>query len=244
MNAWELKSKLIRSLVKRLLNNSLIRSELIKLSTSKIFCHAIATPLSVLNLSISLLRETKLSKKQNLYLDRINSAIEYIGDLVSQISFVDEPTKKNRFDLDQAVSQIIALLEDNYSIITQISSYQNKERCYLLGPKILFQEAVSCILSNAIQAYPNSNLPKPIMVATHLQDQWVRLDIIDLGQGMNKQQLKNAYLPGLSSKDTNRGWGLPFAKQVVELQFKGKFEIVSFANRGTRVTMLFPREEM
>lgn len=46
----------------------------------------------------------------------------------------------------------------------------------------------------------------------------------------------------LLEKNQNRGWGLPFAKQVIEKHFKGKLDIISIFERGTRVTILLPAQ--
>lgn len=213
-----------------------------QLSTSKVFRHAIATPLSTINLSGALLSDTKLTPIQRKNLTRIHVATSYISDLVNQITYPGNSTKSEIFDLDVAIAQIIALLDDEYSVFTQVRSYPKSTKCYLVGPKIAFQEAISCLLSNALQAYPENKGQRPILVATHVENQWVRIDIVDLGGGMRWFEVKKAHLPGISSKDSNRGWGLPFAKQIIEQQFAGKLEISSIHNRGTRVSINLPRK--
>ncbi|MFH7519014.1 ATP-binding protein, partial [Pseudomonas syringae group genomosp. 7] len=61
--------------------------------------------------------------------------------------------------------------------------------------------------------------------------QWLRLDVLDRGKGMNEQVLQNALMPFYSTKRNGTGLGLALTREIVEAH-GGR---VSLQNRGDGV---------
>ena len=99
------------------------------------------------------------------------------------------------------------------------------------------------LLLNAIDAVRQSESRKgSIRIATGSDDEFVRVEISDSGCGIPPQNLEKIFDPGFTTKGTRvgTGLGLPISYQIVHAH-RGKIEIDSRPNEGTRFTILLPR---
>ena len=112
---------------------------------------------------------------------------------------------------------------------------------------VLMQRCLGNILSNAIDASPvgaTIRIELQNLAATEPGREWVRVQVIDQGEGIsreNLQRLTSAYFTTKDSGDENRGFGLGLAicRKIVH-QHGGNLNITSEERKGTVVTVDLP----
>ena len=147
-----------------------------------------------------------------------------------------------------------AILEEAAAIMT--------ERCEQKGIKLtietlttamvemdksLIKRAVSNVLSNAVDTSSNGSeiivRVAPLLTAGAEKD-WVRVQIIDQGEGISAENLKNIFTPYFSTKnrgDGQRGFGLGLSicRKVVQMH-GGSLNVTSQLKKGTTVSIDLP----
>lgn len=112
---------------------------------------------------------------------------------------------------------------------------------------VLVQRCLGNILSNAIDASPTGatvRIELQRLATTEVDREWVRIRVIDHGEGIsreNLQRLTSAYFTTKDSGDENRGFGLGLAicRKIVH-QHGGNLNISSEEKKGTTVTVDLP----
>ncbi|MNR62390.1 Sensor protein ZraS [compost metagenome] len=69
--------------------------------------------------------------------------------------------------------------------------------------------------------------------------QWLRLDVLDRGKGMNEQVLQNALVPFYSTKRNGTGLGLALTREIVEAH-GGRISLQNRNDGGLCVVVLLP----
>lgn len=69
--------------------------------------------------------------------------------------------------------------------------------------------------------------------------QYIRLAISDDGKGISPENLKNIGMPFYTTKPDGNGLGVATCIQIME-ELKGKFQIESVRDEGTKVTLTIP----
>ncbi len=113
----------------------------------------------------------------------------------------------------------------------------------LYGDPIKFQQILSNLIGNAIDAY--ADLPKmqtqpEVTITISGRQHWVFIRVSDKGSGIPVDQLNRLFDPffttkGLSGKGL--GIGLTAVKQYVENDFHGVIQVTSSPRRGTQFTL-------
>ena len=92
------------------------------------------------------------------------------------------------------------------------------------------------LLSNAIDA---SSEGQSVVVSASAEKNLIVVRIKDQGSGMDKETLKNIFIPFYTRKSSGTGLGMPIAKKIIE-GHKGKILIKSQPARGTEVIVSLP----
>ena len=78
-----------------------------------------------------------------------------------------------------------------------------------------------------------------IKLEKYKDENWYSLEITDNGKGMTKQQQKNIFKPGFSTKKRGWGLGLNLAKRIIEDYHGGKLTLKhSKPDEGTTMSIL------
>ncbi len=101
--------------------------------------------------------------------------------------------------------------------------------------------AVANIIANSIESYADPT--GPVKITAEPGPGGLRLQISDLGCGMDEATLRKATSPFFSAKPAGRkrGMGLAYASRLVRLN-RGTLEIASRPEHGTTVTVTLPYE--
>ncbi len=104
---------------------------------------------------------------------------------------------------------------------------------------MMFNQAVSSIVSNAVEAMPEGGRIGVKISQTEGKKPYA-VEISDTGKGIPKHLLVRLPEPFLTSKTRGLGLGLSLAKRILE-RFGGSLELHSEEGRGTRVILTIPR---
>lgn len=101
-------------------------------------------------------------------------------------------------------------------------------------------QAVTNVLTNAIESYDGVEQQKPIIVRAEADEGRVLISIEDVGCGMSDEVLADAIVLFASKKANGTGFGLPLAIKIVESEHGGRLSLESRKGRGTVVRMVIP----
>ena len=102
-------------------------------------------------------------------------------------------------------------------------------------------QALTNILVNAVEAYPEDAVARPIEITAGIEERLVRMTIRDSGCGMSEENLRDALTLFSTSKATGTGFGLPLAVKIVESEHGGRLSLESAKGQGTSVHILLPK---
>ncbi len=103
-----------------------------------------------------------------------------------------------------------------------------------------FGQALLNLLKNAHEAGAEADPPNDdVQVQLTRLPQWLRLDVLDRGKGMNEQVLQNALMPFYSTKRNGTGLGLALTREIVEAH-GGRVSLQNRGDGGLCVSILLP----
>jgi signal transduction histidine kinase len=116
---------------------------------------------------------------------------------------------------------------------------------------VLIQRLLGNLISNAVDASPSSTqlrVELQRLIKTETTRDWLRIRVIDEGEGIPRQNLKRIFSPYFTTKDRGdetRGFGLGLAicRQIVHLH-GGNLSIASEEKRGTTVQVDLPSRQI
>lgn len=142
--------------------------------------------------------------------------------------------------LDEIAESLAPLAKErNQQVIFEVDAPKMR---VIIGDPEYWRQMVVAIMDNSLRYGHENGYAKCKITSQRLDDKEVLATIVftDNGRGMNKQQVARAfedfYAP---EEDSNRGLGLPLAKQVVRMS-GGTISLESEENVGTTVTIKMP----
>ncbi len=124
------------------------------------------------------------------------------------------------------------------------------EDAQLYGDPVSLTQALTNLLSNAIQSYPPPqdaapSAPREVAVTLVLEPDAAMVSIRDQGRGIDTDALPRIFEPFFTTKGNEEGLGLglPLAKRIVEKGFGGSLAVDSTAGEGSLFTLYLPIRE-
>lgn len=116
---------------------------------------------------------------------------------------------------------------------------------------VLIQRLINNLLANAIDASPTGTTIRVRLTPLDTNDQtrsWHRVEVIDQGEGISRENLRQVMLPYFTTKDhgdERRGFGLGLAicRKIVHLH-GGNLNILSEVGKGTTVQVDLPSRQV
>jgi len=204
--------------------------------------HEVATPLTVASLYLGqldhqplpALRQARRSLRQ---LER------YVGAARKQLQHQSQPVS---FSVQRELRQLLTVLSPLAQTAGLGIYLEPSVPVRLIGDPVKFNQIVSNLVANAIDAYADMPLdgpPQRVDITIRQSARNLHLSVRDHGKGITAQQLPQLFEPFYSTKlATNRGLGIGLAivKQAVENDFGGSITVSSSPTGGTVFNIRLP----
>jgi putative nucleotidyltransferase with HDIG domain len=207
--------------------------------------HELNNPLSIISGRAQLLAEAETEQKKKRTLEQIQENTRKASAVIDDLMSFAEPAppKPSQIDvkqmLDEAI-QLASLKTGAEHINVQMQIAKEVKSVFVDSAQVV--SALANILSNALESYRDKM--GPIKITAGTTDDCVRLQISDLGCGMDAQTLRKATHPFFSAKPAGRkrGMGLAYAARLLQ-QNKAALSIESEPGKGTTVTIHLPTKQ-
>ena len=204
--------------------------------------HELNNPLSVISGRAQLLADAETDQKKKRALQQIQEnareASAIMGDLMS---FAEPPPPKpSRTDVKQMIDEAVQLTRQKTGaehINVQIQAAEDVKSVFVDSAQVV--SALANVVSNSLESYRDKI--GPIKITADAAGSRVRLQVRDLGCGMDAETLRKATHPFFSARPAGRkrGMGLAYTARTVQLN-KGSLSIESEPGKGTTVTIYLP----
>jgi signal transduction histidine kinase len=145
-----------------------------------------------------------------------NRAAEIIGRIRDLIK--KAPPKKDRFDMNEAIRDVIILtrgeaIKNGVSVQTQLA-----EGLPLVeGDRVQVQQAMLNLIINAIQAMDDVDANRDLHVSTmNIASEGTLVAVRDSGSGLSKDHLDRLFEPFYTTKPEGLGMGLAICRSIVD----------------------------
>jgi putative nucleotidyltransferase with HDIG domain len=206
--------------------------------------HELNNPLSVIAGRAQLLAQAESDGQKRHVLDVIHENAREASGVVDDLMSYAQPAPPR--PSATAVGQII---EESIQLAGQKAGAEHINAQVQISPDVQdvlvdsaqVVVALANIIANAIESYADPL--GPVKITAGPGDEGLRLQISDLGCGMDEATVRKASSPFFSAKPAGRrrGMGLAYASRLVRLN-RGVLEIESQPERGTTVTITLPYE--
>ncbi len=220
--------------------------------------HELRTPLNAIIGFSSFIKDEILgpigNDKYKEYLDDISHSGQHLLELINDILDVSA-IESGKLELHESEQRIADLADASIRLVrpramegsVNLDSAINEDLPGLYADGRRVKQILLNLLSNAVKLTPPDGT---VLLDVSLDDAGAHvLTITDNGIGMNEEELGKAMTEfgqvGRSNaeKHEGAGLGLPLTKGLVELH-GGSFGISSAKNKGTSVTVTFPKERV
>ncbi|MDP2932240.1 MAG: ATP-binding protein, partial [Chloroflexota bacterium] len=100
------------------------------------------------------------------------------------------------------------------------------------------QQVCTNLILNAIQAMPQGGR---LTIRTATDDRWVKIEVVDTGCGISKENMAKLFTPFFTTKQQVKGVGLGLAVAYGIIQrHQGRIEVQSEAGKGSTFTIFLP----
>ena len=208
--------------------------------------HEIRNPLNYINLTLDHLRakfapeETAKRGDFEKLTVQLKTEVGRINQQISDFLRYSRPTKLNIQPIEAR-----RVVEDSMRIVKPQADDQNIEISVtedanlpdILGDAEVLRSVFSNLFINAVQAMEKNGGSLNIVISP--DDRFVKIEIIDTGEGIPPENLDKIFEPYFSTKETGTGLGLAIVKKIVD-DHSGTIVAESELNEGTKFTVRLP----
>jgi len=206
--------------------------------------HELNNPLSVISGRAQLLAGTETDPEKKRILNQIYENAEQLSAITEDLMTFARPSapRAAQTDIRQMVDEAIQLAGQKKNvehINTQVEVAGGLKNVFVDSAQIA--SAIANVICNSLESYTDMMGPVKISADADESGDFVKLQINDLGCGMDAETIKKATQPFFSGQAAGRkrGMGLAHAQRLIELN-KGTLHITSEPGSGTRVTISLP----
>jgi len=155
--------------------------------------------------------------------ERVRDRVEHIADIIrTQQGFDKDMMALKDVDLEKAINAAVQILQDSVhkrGIRLRVDCAGAPARVRVRESQ--FHQMVVNLAKNSIEAIGEAalsgapNEPPEIHIRSYVEEEFLVIDIMDNGVGIEPKDLKNIFGSGYTTKDTGNGLGLPSAATYV-----------------------------
>lgn len=212
--------------------------------------HELKTPLAVLKMQISLLKDdikNGISPKEaeetiadlNQQVDKLTAIISHHLNL-ARLRDEHTPARTTIFNVGEIVKKVV----EDFGLVTnrKIVFKEGAIGCFIRGNELSIAEVFTNLISNALRYSPEN---KEIRVRIKKDWKSVRIYVQDFGRGIEKKELKKIFERyyrvdrGGEAALGAAGIGLHICKDIIE-QHNGRIEVGSIKGKGSTFCCILP----
>jgi putative nucleotidyltransferase with HDIG domain len=213
--------------------------------------HELNNPLSVISGRVQLLDQTEIDPQKKQILKQIQENTGKISQVIEELMSFARPQEPRpaRTNIKQMLDEAEKLTSQKTGvehINVQIEVAEDIKSVFVDSAQVV--SAIANVFSNSLESYTNQQGPIKVTAdagespeGVPMTTDFVKLQIVDFGCGMDAQTLEKVTQPFFSAKPAGRkrGMGLAYAHRIICLN-KGQLRITSRPGSGTTVTVLLP----
>jgi len=198
--------------------------------------HQIGTPLSSLIGWLEIMRADNVDETTISEIEKDINRLQTITDRFSKIG--SEPILETKNITDET-RQSFDYLKSRFSNQVEFSFTAPKTPISISLNPALYSWTIENLMKNAIDAMKGRGKLK---IVIENEGPFVKINVIDSGKGIPKNQFKRVFEPGFTTKKRGWGLGLSLTKRIVEEYHNGKIKVLkSEIGKGTTMQMSFKK---
>ena len=198
--------------------------------------HQIGTPLSSLIGWVELLKTENVDESTTFEIEKDIERLQTITDRFSKIG--SEPKLENK-DIVAETFQSFDYLQSRFSKQIEFSFQAPETPIWVSLNSTLHSWTIENLVKNAIDAMKGKG---KLALQIALEGEAVKINVSDTGSGIQKNQFKNIFEPGFTTKKRGWGLGLSLSKRIVEEYHNGTIKVLnSEIGKGTTMQVSFKK---
>jgi signal transduction histidine kinase len=198
--------------------------------------HQIGTPLSSLIGWVEILKSENIDESTTIEIEKDIDRLQTITDRFSKIG--SEPILE-KINIIEETLQTYNYLQSRFSKQIEFSFESPNSEIYTMLNPTLHSWTIENLIKNAIDAMKGKG---KIVVSIEEDALYVRINVVDSGIGIPKNQFKTVFEPGFTTKKRGWGLGLSLTKRIVKEYHKGSIKVLqSEIGKGTTMQVKYSK---
>ncbi|WP_367755482.1 HAMP domain-containing sensor histidine kinase [Flavobacterium sp. WC2421] len=200
--------------------------------------HQIGTPLSSLIGWVEILKADNVAESITTEIEKDIDRLLTITDRFSKIG--SEPILENK-NIVEETQQSYHYLQSRFSKQIEFIFEAPEKPIYVMLNSSLHSWTIENLVKNAIDAMKGRG---KLTLKIEQDNDYVKINVSDTGNGIQKQQFKTVFEPGFTTKKRGWGLGLSLTKRIVEEYHKGKIRVLnSEIGKGTTMQIVLKKNK-
>lgn len=200
--------------------------------------HQIGTPLS------SLLGWSELLKAENVnpeITSEIEKDIDRLLIITERFSKIGSIPALERSDVVAETYKTFQYLELRSSKLVEFDFKSPETPIYCEINKQLYSWTIENLIKNAIDAMKGKGR---LTIAIESDKKFARINVIDTGKGIHKNDFQQVFEPGYTTKKRGWGLGLSLVKRIIEDYHNGRVKVfTSTIGKGTKMQIVLKQHQ-
>ncbi len=213
--------------------------------------HDLLNPLTAVALNLEQIKDQEKMEITNAksFIQQAILATKQMEGLIAGIKKqIQQESKATLFIVNREIEQVIQILSYKARKSQIFINFEQKENINLYGDPVKFNQIISNLLANAIEASveqqeKDGSTNKKVTIKLQTNKQEIIINIQDQGTGIETKNINKIFKPFFSTKKKKGcgfGLGLFSTKNIIEKQFGGQIKITSHLEKGSLFTVIIP----
>jgi PAS domain S-box-containing protein len=141
------------------------------------------------------------------------------GDIIDRIRahIKKAPPRKDRFDLNEAVTEVVELARSAISRHGVSVQMRPAEKSLAVqGDRVQLQQVILNLILNAIEAMSSVDGPRELLISTEQRETNGHVSVRDSGPGIDPERLERVFEAFYTTKSNGVGIGLSICRSIIE----------------------------
>lgn len=206
--------------------------------------HEVKNNVQIINGFSKLLNESILLSSHGQKMNEmIQLASQQLGELTQNYTkYINyQSIDFKMVDINEVIDQAIKITNEIAKEKAVEISFERKYRTLkAFVNQTNLKQAFVNLIKNSIEAFPEEEHIRKVMISTDILTDKIFINIIDTGKGIPAENWEGIFDPFTTSKKGGLGLGLPFVKKVI-FEHRGDIIIAESSLRGTHFQITIPQ---